>query len=91
MVALSPPNGESTNSHLWTTSHTSLILLAALLLFAAECSMLPEPGSGNYRGNQLRVNKFGSECQQKMKEGNFPGGPVAKTLHSQSRGPRFNS
>ena len=24
------------------------------------------------------------------KRGNFPGGPVAKTLHSQSRGPRFD-
>ena len=91
MFAFSPPDGESTNSHLWTTSQTSLIPLAALLLFAAECFVLPEPGAGNYRGNQLRLNKFGSECQQKMREGNFPGGPVAKILHSQSRGPGFSS
>lgn len=49
--------------------HTSLILCALLLFYCLKCFLLPDPGSGNYRGNQLTVNKSGSECQQKAQEG----------------------
>ena len=32
-----------------------------------------------------------TQCSQKKTLGDFPGGPVAKTLNSQSRGPEFDS
>ena len=31
-----------------------------------------------------------SNCSQEAPWGDFPGGPVAKTLHSQCRGPEFD-
>ena len=41
----------------------------------------------------IMANRYEKRCKESFKTDgirDFPGGPVAKTLHSQCRGPRFN-
>ena len=45
---------------------------------------------GKPRDKILRAEIMGLALASKINEGDFPGGPVVKTPHSQCRGPRFD-